>query len=254
MRMKEDAMQNGQLKPGYNIQISCENQIITNFGIFQRPADTLTLIPYLDSFKERYSIQSTTVVADAGYGSEQNYQYLFSNGITPYVKYNMFHREQKQNYTPALFGIEELYYNQQGNYYICPMGQKMNFVAEEERINDVGHISHVSIYRAIRCDDCPLRAQCNKSTQEVRRIEVNHTLMKYRAEVRKLLKSEEGVKHRGQRCIEPEAVFGQIKQCGDFRRFRLRGLTGAKVEFGIKAIAHNLKKVSTIRAQRQAIA
>ncbi len=254
MRMKDDAMRNGQLKPGYNIQISCENQFITNFGIFQRPADTLTLIPYLDSFNERYSTQSTIVVADAGYGSEQNYQYLFENGISPYVKYNMFHREQKKNYTPALFGIEELYYNPEGNYYICPMGQKMNFISEEERVNDAGHISHVSIYRAIRCDGCPLRAQCNKSADEVRQIEVNRALMQYRAEVRKLLKSEEGLKHRGRRCIEPEAVFGHIKQCGDFRRFRLRGLGGAKVEFGIKAIAHNLKKVSTIMGQRAKIA
>ncbi len=287
MRMKEDAMQNGQLKPAYNIQISSENQFITNFGIYQRPGDTLTLIPYLESFKERYSIQSSTVVADAGYGSEQNYHYLSQNGITAYVKFNMFHREQKKNYTPALFGIEELYYNQEGNYYICPMGQKMNFIAEEERLNEAGHVSRVSIYQATRCDGCPLRGQChkstqearqskstqeakliqstqeaslnkstqepkrNKSTQEPRRIEVNHRLRQYRAKARELLKSEEGVKHRGQRCIEPEAVFGHIKQCGDFRRFRLRSLEGVKIEFGIKAIAHNMKKVSTIKAQKQ---
>ena len=101
----------------------------------------------------------------------------------------------------------------------------------------------------MRCEGCPLRSQCNKSSQQERQIEVNHTLRKYRAEARGLLKSEEGIKHRGQRCIEPEAVFGHIKQCGDFRRFRLRGLDGAKLEFGIKAIAHNLKKASVIKNQ-----
>ena len=37
MRMKEDAMNNGQTKPGYNVQISTENQFITNYGI-ERPA------------------------------------------------------------------------------------------------------------------------------------------------------------------------------------------------------------------------
>ena len=36
MRMKEDAIFNGQLKPGYNIQIATENQFITNYGIFLR--------------------------------------------------------------------------------------------------------------------------------------------------------------------------------------------------------------------------
>jgi len=39
-------------------------------------------------------------------------------------------------------------------------------------------------------------------------------------------------------------VFGQIKECGKFRRLRLRGLTGAKIEFGLKALAHNLRKLA----------
>jgi len=93
MRMKEDAMLNGQLKPGYNVQISTENQFITNFGIYQRPADTLTMISYLESFKARYGVQSDEIVADSGYGSEENYGYMFLNGMIPYVKYNMFHIE-----------------------------------------------------------------------------------------------------------------------------------------------------------------
>lgn len=74
MRMKEDAMLNGQLKTEYNVQISTENQFITNYGIYQRPTDTGTLIDYLKSFKARYGITSTEIVADAGYGSEQNYE------------------------------------------------------------------------------------------------------------------------------------------------------------------------------------
>lgn len=92
MRMKEDAMLNGQLKPGYNVQISTENQFITNFGIYQRPGDTGTFVDYLNSFKLKYNRQSEEVVADAGYGSMQNYEYMFSEGIIPYVKYNYFHK------------------------------------------------------------------------------------------------------------------------------------------------------------------
>ena len=74
MRMKEDAMLNGQLKPGYNIQISTENQFITHYAIYQRPTDTMTLIPFLKHFQERYNRQSGIIVADSGYGSEQNYE------------------------------------------------------------------------------------------------------------------------------------------------------------------------------------
>lgn len=243
MRMKEDAMLNGQLKPGYNVQISTENQFITNFGIYQRPTDTLTMISYLESFRTRYGMQSEEIVADSGYGSEENYEYMFRNGMTPYVKYNMFHVEQRRGYRNNPFRVSNLFYNPQDDFYVCPMGQKMKFIRQEKRYTASGYQQTVSVYRASRCEGCPLRGQCHKSKRD-RQIEVNHTLDDYKARARELLTSEHGLKHRSNRPIEPEAVFGQIKECGRFRRLRLKGLTGAKIDFGLKALAHNLRKLA----------
>lgn len=243
MRMKEDAMLNGQLKPGYNVQISTENQFITNFGIYQRPTDTLTMIGYLESFKTRYGMQSEEIVADSGYGSEENYEYMFSNGMTPYVKYNMFHVEQRRSYRNNPFRVSNLFYNPDDDFYVCPMGQKMKFIRQEKRYTASGYQQTVSVYRASRCEGCPLRGQCHKSKRD-RQIEVNHSLDDYKARARELLTSEQGLKHRSKRPIEPEAVFGQIKECGRFRRLRLKGLTGAKIDFGLKALAHNLRKLA----------
>lgn len=243
MRMKEDAMLNGQLKPGYNVQISTENQFITNFGIYQRPTDTLTMISYLESFKARYGMQSEEIVADSGYGSEENYEYMFSNGMTPYVKYNMFHVEQRRGYRNNPFRVSNLFYNPDDDFYVCPMGQKLKFIRQEKRYTASGYQQTVSVYRASRCEGCPLRGQCHKSKRD-RQIEVNHTLDDYKARARELLTSEQGLKHRSNRPIEPEAVFGQIKECGRFRRLRLKGLTGAKIDFGLKALAHNLRKLA----------
>ena len=243
MRMKEDAMLNGQLKPGYNVQISTENQFITNFGIYQRPTDTLTMISYLESFKTRYGMQSEEIVADSGYGSEENYEYMFRNGMTPYVKYNMFHVEQRRSYRNNPFRVSNLFYNPHDDFYVCPMGQKMKFIRQEKRYTASGYQQTVSVYRAHRCEGCPLRGQCHKSKRD-RQIEVNHTLDDYKAKARELLTSEQGLKHRSNRPIEPEAVFGQIKECGRFRRLRLKGLTGAKIDFGLKALAHNLRKLA----------
>lgn len=76
MRMKEDAMNNGQTKPGYNLQISAENQFITDFALFPNPTDTLTMIPFLNSFQKRYGHYPSVAVADAGYGSEENYRFM----------------------------------------------------------------------------------------------------------------------------------------------------------------------------------
>lgn len=243
MRMKEDAMLNGQLKPGYNVQISTENQFITNFGIYQRPADTLTMISYLESFKTRYGMQSEEIVADSGYGSEENYEYMFRNGMTPYVKYNMFHVEQRRAYRNNPFIVSNLFYNPHDDFYVCQMGQKMKFIRQEKRYTASGYQQTVSVYRASRCEGCPLRGQCHKSKGD-RQIEVNHTLDDYKARARELLTGEQGLKHRSKRPIEPEAVFGQIKECGRFRRLRLKGLTGAKIDFGLKALAHNLRKLA----------
>ena len=243
MRMKEDAMLNGQLKPGYNVQISTENQFITNFGIYQRPTDTLTMISYLESFKTRYGMQSDEIVADSGYGSEENYEYMFRNGMTPYVKYNMFHVEQRRSYRNNPFRVSNLFYNPHDDFYVCPMGQKMKFVRQEKRYTASGYQQTVSVYRASRCQGCPLRGQCHKSKRD-RQIEVNHSLDDYKARARELLTSEQGLKHRSRRPVEPEAVFGQIKECGRFRRLRLKGLTGAKIDFGLKALAHNLRKLA----------
>ena len=243
MRMKEDAMLNGQLKPGYNVQISTESQFITNFGIYQRPTDTLTMISYLESFKARYGMQSEEIVADSGYGSEENYEYMFSNGMTPYVKYNMFHVEQRRGYRNNPFRVSNLFYNPDDDFYVCPMGQKLKFIRQEKRYTASGYQQTVSVYRAGRCEGCPLRGQCHKSKRD-RQIEVNHTLDDYKARARELLTSEQGIKHRSNRPIEPEAVFGQIKECGRFRRLRLKGLTGAKIDFGLKALAHNLRKLA----------
>lgn len=246
MRMKEDAMLNGQLKPGYNVQISTENRFITNFGIYQRPADTLTMVGYLESFKARYGMQSEEIVADSGYGSEENYEYMFRNGMTPYVKYNMFHVEQRRGYRNNPFRVSNLFYNPDEDFYVCPMGQKMRFIRQEKRYTASGYQQSVSIYRASRCQGCPLRGQCHKSKRD-RQIEVNHALEDYKARARELLTSEQGLRHRSKRPIEPEAVFGQIKECGRFRRLRLRGMTGAKIEFGLKALAHNLRKLALAR-------
>lgn len=243
MRMKEDAMLNGQLKPCYNVQISTENQYITNFGIYQRPTDTLTMINYLESFRARYGMYSREIVADSGYGSEENYEFMFANGMTPYVKYNMFHVEQKRRYRNNPFRVSNLFYNPDGDFYVCPMGQKMEFIRQEKRYTASGYQQTVSIYRATRCEGCPLRGQCHKSKRN-RQIEVNHTLDDYKARVRELLTSEQGLKHRSNRPIEPEAVFGQIKECGKFRRFRLKGMIGVKIDFGLKALAHNLRKLA----------
>jgi transposase len=96
MRMKDDRMRNGQLKPAYNVQIGTENQFITHYDFYPNPTGYLTFIPFNHGFNERYSKLPGKEVADSGYGSEENYEFLQNNDIEPFVKYPMFHKEQKK--------------------------------------------------------------------------------------------------------------------------------------------------------------
>lgn len=246
MRMKEDAMCNGQTKPGYNLQISSENQFITDFALFPNPTDTLTFIPFLGSFPGRYGRFPKRVVADSGYGSEENYRFMDEAGIEGFVKYNRFHLEHRPRYKPDTFHPDSLYYNEEGDYYICPMGQRMSRTGTLQTRTEGGYISQSACYRAIRCKGCPLRCLCYKAKANQRTIRVNHRLNAYKRKACELLTSEEGIKERGRRCIEPEAVFGQMKSNMAYRRFRYMGKDKVVMDFTFFAIAFNIKKLCSM--------
>ena len=246
MRMKEDAMCNGQTKPGYNLQISSENQFITDFALFPNPTDTLTFIPFLGSFPGRYGRFPKRVVADSGYGSEENYRFMDEAGIEGFVKYNRFHLEHRPRYKPDTFHPDSLYYNEEGDYYICPMGQRMSRTGTLQTRTEGGYISQSACYRARRCKGCPLRCLCYKAKANQRTIRVNHRLNAYKRKACELLTSEEGIKERGRRCIEPEAVFGQMKSNMAYRRFRHMGKDKVVMDFTFFAIAFNIKKLCSM--------
>lgn len=243
MRLKDDHMQNGQLKPAYNAQISTENQFITHFSIHQTPGDTTTLESHLDGFENQYNKQSKEVVADAGYGSEENYEMMEDKKIKAYVKYNYFHKEQKRSFIKDPFISQNLYYNPLEDYYVCPMGQHMDKIKESKRTSSNGYEAQVSHYQAKNCEGCPLRSLCHKAKGN-RIIEVNHRLNQLKKQAKERLMSKKGLEYRSKRPIEVEAVFGQLKSNNKFNRFTLRGLAKTNVEFGLMSIAHNLRKMA----------
>ena len=243
MRMKEDAMNNGQTKPGYNLQISAENQFITDFALFPNPTDTLTLIPFFNSFLGRYGDLPSVAVADSGYGSEENYRFMDEAGMEAYVKYNRFHLEQRPRYRPNPFQHDNFHYNADEDYYVCPMGQHMTRIGTSHSKTASGYMSESARYRAQNCKGCPLRCLCYKAKGDRRIIEVNHRLNGYKRKARELLTSDDGLKQRGRRCIEPEAVFGQMKFNMAYRRFRHFGKDKVTMDFAFFAIAFNIKKM-----------
>ena len=252
MRMKEDHMKNGQLKPAYNLQVSTNNQYITNYTIHQATTDTTTLPGHLNDYKHQHHLVPEVVTADAGYGSEENYQYLAQNNITAYVKHNGFDREQNssiQNKRP--FAADKLYYNKEEDYYVCPMGQHMENGGTYNKTTSTGFLQKITRYEAKNCNSCPLNGMCHKSKGN-RIIEVNHRLAELKQKANQRLLSEEGIKKRKQRCCDVEPVFANIKNNHGFKRFMLRGTQKVTIETGLLALAHNLRKKTRIYLKQAA--
>ncbi|MDR2691084.1 MAG: IS1182 family transposase [Dysgonamonadaceae bacterium] len=242
MRMKDDHMKNGQLKPAYNVQIGTENQFYTHFDFYPNPTDYLTFIPFNQGFKKRYGKLPKKEVADSGYGSEENYEFMENNSIEPFVKYPFFHKEQSRSFKSNSFHAQNLSYNVQRDYLVCPIGLQMANVGNSTRKSANGYVSQTTIYQAENCNCCPLKSQCHQAEGN-RKIEVNHKLNSYRKKARELLKSKEGLMYRRKRPIEPEAVFGQTKANKQYNRFRHFGLDKVKMDFAIFAIAFNIGKL-----------
>lgn len=244
MRMKEDHMLNGQLKPGYNWQISTKNQYILGYTIHQTTNDTTALQSHMDSLKENLGKMPDVLVADAGYGSEENYEYLEKNNVEAFVKYQYFHKEQSKKWKTDPYRAENLPYNEKDDSYTCPAGRKMSFIGEKIKITDNGFRQVKRLYQAANCIGCPMREACNKSKWN-RRIEINPRLNHYKSIIKERLCSERGLKYRSQRPVDVEAVFGIIKGNKNYRRFLLRGMEKVEIEAGLLALAHNLNKLAS---------
>jgi transposase len=241
MRMKEDAMKNGQLKAAYNIQIGTENQFVVGFSLHQEAGDTNCLIPHLEKVKGWLEKLPLHVVSDAGYGSEENYAYLDREKVGNYLKYAGFDREQKKRFKPDPFKAENMPYDAEKDEFTCPNQQPVKYVTTRKEKTKNGYWTEQRVYVCSNCQGCALKDTCTKADK--RQMRVNFQLWKYRQQARENLLSPEGQRLRSQRGVDVETVFGRLKEDWGFRRFLLRGLKKVTIEWGLICMAHNLAKV-----------
>lgn len=246
MRMKEDHMRNGQLKPGYNVQIGTENQYIIGYSIHQRPGDTSCLKEHLEKAKAIIGRLPENIVADAGYGSEENYEYLESENLTGYVKYNTFHKESSRKWKKDVLRIQNWNYDASEDSYTCGYGRPLRFMYERQQKSDNGYVSTIRVYESQDCSGCPYRDKCVKSGKPdaKRRIYINRRLNELKAQARENLTSDKGIELRKRRCTEVETAFGDIKGNLGMRRFSLKGIEKTTIEWGLISLAHNMRKLA----------
>ncbi len=243
MRMKEDHMRNGQLKPGYNLQIGVEGEYITGLGLFPNPTDTTTLIPFLERIKNGLSKSWRDIVADMGYASEENYTYLEENGQNAYIKPADHEVKKTRKYKRNIFHKDNMPYDEKSDSFTCPNGKRLVHSYDKDIKTDNGFTVTKSYYVCESCAGCPYREKCFKGQYENRKIELSKTMRRQKAEAEERISTERGILLRVNRSIQVEGVFGVIKQDYGFRRFLTRGKKNNETRLFILAMAFNIQKL-----------
>ena len=242
MHMKEDYMRNGQLKPGYNVQAAVESEYIVGIDISSERSDTRTLIPFLEKLEANYGRKFDNLIADAGYESEENYDYLNRNGITPYIKPSNYEYSKTRKFQRDMEFRLAMEYDKEQDTYTCKGGRKLAFKFTKTKICPTGYLSKTKIYQCESCEGCPYYGKCYKGIHS-KRIQVSERFDYFREESRKNIVSEKGIQLRINRSIQAEGVFGITKQDYSFKRFLTRGTENVRTEYLILAIAFDLNKL-----------
>jgi transposase len=248
MHMKEDHMRNGQLKPGYNVNVAASEEFIIGNYISSDRNDVHTLIPFM-GYLSRYDIKN--VVADSGYESEENYCFFESLSNTDlYVKPSNHEQKKKRKYRTDISRRENMVYDKETDSYTCASGKQITFDYDKHSKSKSGFQITNSVYSCKECAGCPLKEKCIKAGRSRKPLEernkVLHVSKRFAAQrdaMEERINTEQGKLLRVNRSIQAEGVFAMVKEDMNFRRFLLRGAVKVEVEWTLLSIAYNILKL-----------
>lgn len=250
MRMKEDAMKNGQLKPAYNVQHGVDSEYITWLTVGPQPTDTTTLISFLKTMEEHLNFKYLKIVADAGYESEENYSFIEDNNQIAFIKPANYELSKTRKYKNDIGKIDNMDYNPENDIFICQNGKKLKMEGVKLRKSKTGYESEKTIYTCEDCSDCKYKSKCIKGNncktpleERTKKFETSKKFNRQRKEDLERIISDEGCLLRMNRSIQAEGSFAQVKQDMNFRRFMCRGQRNVLAESTLLAMAHNINKI-----------
>lgn len=240
MRIKTDYMGNDQLLPAYNLQFGICDEYIAVADINQYASDMDCFVPLMLKYKESYGSFPKYPVADAGYGSQNNYIFCESNGMEKYMKFPMYKKETTDTkYHSDIFRPINFKRNKD-NELICPNNKTFKFLYRTPvRGNKYGREQEV--FECEDCSNCPLKSKCHKRDGN-RQININQELDSFHQEVINNLQSVHGALLRMNRSIQSEGAFGIIKQDRNYKRIVRKGLKAINTEIFLLSIGYNLMK------------
>ena len=250
MRMKEDAMLNGQLKPAYNLQHGVDSEYVTWLDVFPAPTDTITLIPFLKDMETHLPFKYKNIVADAGYESEENYIFIESNEQTAYIKPQNYELSKTKKFRKDISRRENMDYDSESDCYTCKHGKQLSAVSKRIQKTATGYQREVTIYECSSCDNCPYKKDCIKGNNcktafedRNKKLSVSRKLEEKRAECLERITSDYGTQLRMNRSIQAEGSFANVKEDMNFRRYLYRGKENVLAQSVLLAIGYDINKL-----------
>lgn len=251
MRLNE-----GKVKPAYNCQAAVsEDHLIVAAEVVTDANDCQQLENMVERTEANLGRETREekkmvgrVLADSGYASYDNYEYLDRKEIDAYIPDRYFEQAKRiaAEQAEMRYHKENFNFLAEENCYICPEGKPLPFVGECVYNGKVKRRQF--LYRGTECSTCTVKSACTKQRARCIRREMREHLQE---EMRAKLSSEEGKDIYRQRMHLAEIPFGHLKHNLGFRHFLLRGREKVGAEFKLMCAAYNLKKILIVLSETQ---
>ena len=232
----------GIFKPYYNVQIGVSDEYIMHVGVYQNPTDTKTWIPFFESYKEHFDTLPTKPVADAGYGSYDNYLYCLENGMELYMKYNLYSKEKESQYKKRKY----TYKNMEHDHETITSKDGLVYIYSHDTMSTKTDYPCLTQIFKLKDEYMDIR----EDVKAPKTISYNPILMELQQEAKRNLDSDEGIDLRTKRSIQVEGAFGDIKNNMEYRRIQRRGIKNVENEIYLICIGFNLRKFHNKRYRK----
>ncbi|MCL5794552.1 MAG: IS1182 family transposase [Candidatus Thermoplasmatota archaeon] len=226
-----------------HIAVESESHMITDYMVNNDTNDHSSLVPLTDTSKE--ILGSVVVTADKGHYSLDNLRKLDAEHVEFYISEERRGNPSRKVGVPTSDYHQSLFrYDRENDAYICPEGKELHFW---RNFNKKG--TNFGIYKTDACLQCTARKMCTTSRKgrKIRRSDIAEVEEAHRRRMKLM-----GREMMTLRSSVSEHPFGTMKRSMNGAYALLKGVRKFSGEFGLMAIAYNLKRLATLNGEKKA--
>lgn len=215
-----------------NISVDTSHHVITDAKAYHADrVDSTNLQDVTLRLKKRLLKEGLiwrNVLADAGFSSGENYDFLEKENLVSYIPPHGTYKGGPEGFT----------FVKEGNYWLCTKGKKASF---RVRRAEQGNWKDYYLTRRSDCKGCPIKEQCIGKSFE-KRIGITIYVDQYTRNNQRV-RSKFGRAMKGKRQSTVEPVLGTLTQFMGLRKINTIGIEQANKVMQMAATAYNLKKL-----------